>query len=48
MQNFLVTIIYAGSYNEQRVDAVSAEQAVEIVTAMLLPKFRRFANVFVA
>lgn len=47
MQNYLVTIIYAGSYSEQRVDAASPEQAVELVTEMLLPKFRRFANVFV-
>jgi hypothetical protein len=47
MQNYLVTVIYAGSYNEQRVDAASAEQAVALVTEMLAPKFRRWANVFV-
>jgi hypothetical protein len=47
MNNYLVTIIYAGAYSEKRIDATSPEQAVEIVREMLLPKFRRWANVFV-
>lgn len=48
MATYLVTIIYAGSYGEERVVAASPEQAVEQVRNSLLPKFRRFANVFVA
>jgi hypothetical protein len=47
MNTYLVTVTYAGSYGEEYISAASPEQAVEIMREKLLPKFRRWANVFV-
>lgn len=47
MNTYLVTVTYAGAWEDFYIAAASPEQAVEIMREKLLPKFRRWANVFV-